>query len=361
MALAYPHRMKPQQFQQIVLRWFDQHGRKDLPWQKSQAPYRVWISEIMLQQTQVTTVIPYFERFMQRFPNVKQLAQAKEDEVLHLWTGLGYYNRARNLLRTAKIIAKQYNNRWPTTVEELSSLPGIGRSTAGAIASMAMQLPTPILDGNVKRLFCRLHGVQGWPGQTKVHNQLWELVEHYMPIERCGNYSQALMDLGATICTRSQPKCQQCPLTKYCQAYKTKLQHLLPNRKPRKTLPVRATVMLMLHDKKGQVLLAKRPPVGIWASLWSFPECPIDEDIKVWCQQRYPCRVQRVTTWPSFRHTFSHFHLDITPVKIDTSHWRPTVSSDTDLIWYSGEQSTIGGLPAPVKALLTQLEVDYDA
>ncbi|MFU8798336.1 MAG: A/G-specific adenine glycosylase, partial [Gammaproteobacteria bacterium] len=244
-----------------ILNWFDKHGRKDLPWQLDITPYRVWISEIMLQQTQVNTVIPYFLRFIGRFPYTKILAEASEDEVLHYWTGLGYYTRARNLQRAAQLIEK---TGFPSELQGLQALPGVGRSTAGAILSIAFKKPAAILDGNVKRVLCRYYAIPETP---------WALAENLLPTARAADYSQAMMDLGATVCTRTKPKCSLCPLTDDCKAHLLSSETNYPPKKQSKHIPVRTTYMLLLCNQRGEVLLEKRPPAGIWGGLWSLPEC----------------------------------------------------------------------------------------
>lgn len=340
-------------FSQSVLRWFDKHGRKHLPWQQSITPYRVWLSEIMLQQTQVTTVIPYFERFIARFPNVDTLAAAPIDEVLHLWTGLGYYARARNLHRCAQTVVTQYGGEFPDTVEALSELTGIGRSTAGAIVSIAHQKRAAILDGNVKRVLARYHAVDGWPGQTDTLNQLWEIAEEYTPKARTRDYTQAMMDMGAIICTRSKPSCDICPLQSGCLAYAQGKQTSYPGKKPKKTLPVKEVQLIMLRNPAGDIWLNQRPPQGIWGGLWSFPELAIDADPKAYVTHMGAKAVEQ-ETWDSYRHTFSHYHLDITPVLIQLAK-TPTRISEASSVWYNLHQPEALGLAAPVKKLLEKL------
>jgi A/G-specific adenine glycosylase len=298
-----------QDFASRVLAWFDQHGRKDLPWQEHINPYRVWVSEIMLQQTQVKTVIPYFERFNAAFPDVHALAAAGEDEVLHLWTGLGYYARARNLHRAAKCVAEHHGGTFPSSVEELSQLPGIGRSTAGAIASIAYRQRAAILDGNVKRVLARYQAVEGWPGSSSVQRRLWDLAEAYTPGDRVADYAQAMMDLGATLCTRARPECERCPLVTDCVAFAHGTQADYPGRKPKKALPVRATTFLMVQSGSGEIWLEKRPGQGIWGGLWCFPEIDRAEAGKNWCIDQWGIEPSAVQTWAPFRHTFSHYHL----------------------------------------------------
>jgi len=340
-------------FSQSVLKWFDKHGRKHLPWQQNITPYRVWLSEIMLQQTQVATVIPYFERFTKKFPTVQRLAAAPIDEVLHLWTGLGYYARARNLHRCAQTVVTQYGGEFPDTVAELSDLTGIGRSTAGAIVSIAFQKRAAILDGNVKRVLARYHAVDGWPGQTDTLNQLWDIAETYTPKKRNNDYTQAMMDLGATVCTRSKPKCDLCPLQSGCIAYAQGEQTRYPGKKPKKELPEKSVQLLMLRNASGEILLQQRPSQGIWGGLWSFPELSLDADAHIHAQDHFG-KVINSEIWNSYRHTFSHYHLDITPVLIQLGKTAQGVASGGHH-WYSLHQPEALGLAAPVKKLLDKL------
>ena len=296
-------------FSAEVLQWFEQHGRKNLPWQHNATPYRVWVSEIMLQQTQVNTVIPYFERFMQAFPGVAQLANADIDEVLHLWTGLGYYARARNLHKTAQIIHRQQNNRFPGTQEELEDLPGIGRSTAGAILSLSMHIRAPILDGNVKRVLSRFAAIEGWSGHSQTLKALWQLAEQFTPKQQVAEYTQAMMDLGATLCTRSKPQCERCPLQSNCVAHNTNSTHLYPQSKPRTKLPTRDAFFLILHNEAGEVLLEKRSAQGIWGGLWSLPQHEDCGQLIDTLSQKLQGQIQRSHDLPALRHSFSHFHL----------------------------------------------------
>lgn len=336
-----------------VLRWYDQHGRKDLPWQKNITAYRVWVSEIMLQQTQVSTVIPYFTRFMQRFPNVKQLANAPVDDVLHLWTGLGYYARARNLHKAAQVVAQEYNGRFPKTVEQLSALPGIGRSTAGAIASIALGQHAAILDGNVKRVLARYHGVEGWPGQTTVANKLWQHAEAATPSERTGHYTQAMMDLGATLCTRTKPACDRCPVQMGCVAAGAGRIADFPGKKPKKTLPEKSLQLLMIRNPAGQLLLEQRPATGIWGGLWSLPELTSGESALHWTETHMGPVMQH-QTMAGWRHTFSHYHLDIHPVVLQLAKPHRAIN-DKAQRWVHPEQPGALGLAAPVKKLIEML------
>lgn len=340
-------------FSAPVLKWFDQHGRKHLPWQQDISAYRVWLSEIMLQQTQVTTVIPYFERFIARFPTVQSLAAAPIDEVLHLWTGLGYYARARNLHKCAQAVVNQHGGEFPSSVEALAELPGIGRSTAGAIVSIAFQKRAAILDGNVKRVLARYHAVEGWPGQLDVAKQLWEIAENYTPKTCANHYTQAMMDMGATLCTRSKPKCEECPLRGGCIAYAQGNPQDYPGKKPKKTLPEKSVQLLMLRNPAGDLLLQQRPAQGIWGGLWSFPELAIDADTQAFAQDHYG-QVIELEQWNSYRHTFSHYHLDITPVLIQLAK-SPSVIGEAATHWYNPHQPDALGLAAPVKKLLEKL------
>lgn len=348
----------PPTFQKLILNWFEQHGRKTLPWQTPATPYRVWISEVMLQQTQVSTVINYFARFMARFPTLKTLAQAPIDDVLHLWSGLGYYARARNLHATAQIVYKNYAGQFPADLEALQTLPGIGRSTAGAILSLGFQQSAPILDGNVKRVLTRLHAIEGWTGQSSVLKQLWVIAETYTPTTKAvAAFNQAMMDLGATLCTPKTPQCPICPLKKHCVAYQQGQSTAYPTPKLRQTLPVRATRLLMLQNKQGEFLLEKRPPVGIWGGLWVFPECPIEMDITQWCQQQLNTTPQQIESWPSFRHTFSHYHLDITPILIKKFKTLTNkVMEQKPFTWYNPNTELRHGIPAPVQRLLEKIK-----
>lgn len=347
--------MTSQHFSHAILMWFDRYGRNHLPWQQHITPYRVWISEIMLQQTQVSTVIPYFERFTQKFPDIAALAKAHEDEVLHLWTGLGYYSRARNLHKSAKIILSNHGSKFPDTFETLRNLPGIGRSTAGAILSIAFNKPTPILDGNVKRVLTRFCAIEDWPSDTKTSKQLWEIAEQYTPKKRVADYTQAIMDLGATVCTRTKPKCTLCPLELDCQAHKQHRETDFPKKKPKKALLTRQIYMLILYNRQGEVFLEKRPPVGIWGGLWSFPECSPDLDINNWCQSTLGYKLKNLMPWPQFRHTFSHFHLDIKPVLAQIQEEMHNIMNADQFVWYNTHQRDVRGLAAPVKRLIDKL------
>ncbi len=338
-----------------VLQWFDHSGRKDLPWQHDINPYRVWVSEIMLQQTQVSTVIPYFLKFMEELPTVEDLAAASDDHVLHLWTGLGYYSRARNLHKTARLVCEQYQGSFPDTVEQLCELPGIGRSTAGAIVSIAFQLPAAILDGNVKRVLARFHAIEGWPGQSAVLKSLWQVAEAHSPEKRVADYSQAMMDLGATLCTRSKPDCPECPLKKDCMANEQASQTQYPGKKPKKTLPVKTTQMLIIKNAEGELLLEKRPPSGIWGGLWVFPQITAEEDPSHFCKDKLGQTPQQLEQWDNHRHTFSHYHLDISPIVITLDVTPSIVMEGDQQLWYNLHQPATIGLAAPIKKLMARL------
>jgi len=343
------------QLSKRLLAWYDHHGRKALPWKLKTSPYRVWVSEVMLQQTQVTTVIPYFERFMQRFPDITTLAAAELDEVLHLWTGLGYYARARNLHRAAREVVESHSGRFPEDLEQVLALPGIGRSTAGAILAQALGQRHPILDGNVKRVLCRLHAVEGWPGDPKVEVGLWRLAEAYTPRARLADYTQAIMDLGATLCRRGQPDCPACPFATECQARLEGRQAELPQRKPAREKPVKATRMLLLLNEKGEVLLQQRPPSGIWGGLWSLPECEPRARVKAWVRRELGLEVEESRKLPPLRHSFSHFHLEIQPLLATTRPAAEGVMEAGATVWYNSRQPDARGLAAPVVKLLQRL------
>jgi len=342
-------------FSERLLNWFDEHGRKNLPWQKNRTAYRVWLSEIMLQQTQVTTVIPYFERFIEAFPTVKDLAAADEDEVLHLWSGLGYYARARNLHKAAKKICAEFAAEFPTNMENMLSLPGIGRSTAAAILAQAHGFRHAILDGNVKRVLSRFHAVQGWPGNKKIETVLWQHAEQHTPQTRLADYTQAMMDLGATLCTRSRPDCESCPLSQSCMALAEQRVTELPTPKPKKNKPIKSARMLVLINDQQQILLEKRPPTGIWGGLWSLPEVAMDADIKAYCQQQWQFKVAEIEDVESFRHTFSHYHFDITPCRVRVKNPSQCVMEAEQQVWYNSTQNHRLGLAAPVQTILNNL------
>ena len=341
-----------------LLHWFDHHGRHDLPWQQDRSPYRVWVSEIMLQQTQVTTVIPYYQRFMARFADVEALAAAPLDDLLHHWSGLGYYARARNLHRAAQQICQQHAGRFPNRLDEVMALPGIGRSTAGAILAIACGQRHPILDGNVKRVLCRYHAIDGWPGTRAVEKALWQLAEAHTPARRVADYTQAIMDLGATLCRRTRPRCQDCPLRQGCLALAHDRQAELPTPRPKKKIPTRQTAMLLLRNPRGETLLQHRPPAGIWGGLWSFPELGAnldDEAIRHWCRDTLGHEIVVESRWPRLRHTFSHFHLDIEPVVANVIAEQLSIAEASPQRWHPVGEPPDFGLAAPVHTLLQRL------
>ena len=338
----------PADFAARVLDWFDAHGRKDLPWQHDINPYRVWVSEIMLQQTQVKTVIPYYERFMQRFPDVADLAAADEDQVLHHWSGLGYYSRARNLHNAAQQVVDNFGGELPADVEQLETLPGIGRSTAGAISAIAFGLRATILDGNVKRVLARHCAIDGWPGKTAVARELWNLAEATTPAHRVADYTQAIMDLGATLCTRSRPRCEDCPVASTCTAKAEGDPARYPGKKPRKTLPVRRADMHIIANSRGEILLEKRPHNGIWGGLWSLPEGPLDKLVLTYIGCLDTAKTSEQL--PPRRHTFSHFHLDMTPVICQASE-TTGIAENRDYRWFDPRATKVG-LAAPIQRLI---------
>lgn len=349
--------MSPLKFQKLILGWFDQHGRKHLPWQKNKIPYRVWVSEIMLQQTQVNTVIPYYETFMRQFPNLSSLANAREDEVLHLWAGLGYYSRARNLHRAAKMIMQEFSGKFPDNLDDLQQLPGIGRSTAGAILSIAYNQQAAILDGNVKRVLTRFLGITEIVTDKNVEKQLWDCAETYAPKQRAADYTQAMMDIGATLCIRGNPQCDRCPLIKSCSAHEQGIAHLLPAKKTSRQIPERRATFLILQNNE-RVLLQKRPPMGIWGGLWSFPEIPDAPEKKIiqyYCKQRLNISVTSFELLNPFRHTFSHYHLDIHPVIIPVKRIPTVIMEDGKQIWYNPQKPESVGLPKPIQLIMRKL------
>ena len=336
-----------------VLAWFDDHGRKDLPWQVAD-PYCVWVSEIMLQQTQVQTVIPYYERFMQSFPDVVTLADSDIDAVLDHWSGLGYYARARNLHAAAQRIRDEHNGRFPDRFDDVCDLPGIGRSTAGAILSLAFNQRHPILDGNVKRVLARHAAIDGWPGKTAVAKALWSEAEERTPTERVANYTQAIMDLGATVCTRTRPLCESCPLQADCIAYESNSISEYPGRKSRKEKPLRQTTMVLAVND-GAIYLERRPPAGIWGGLWSLPELD-DGEVDDWCLARLDLVAAEQRAWDTLRHSFSHYDLDILPVIVHIDGVSRTVADDGNAKWHPLDADPPGGIAAPVRKLIDTLK-----
>lgn len=352
---ALPNSLQPQElFAERLLSWFEQQGRKNLPWQQGITPYSVWVSETMLQQTQVNTVIPYYLKFMASFPSVQILAAASQDQVLHHWTGLGYYARGRNLHKTAQIITDEFNSIFPDTVAQLETLPGIGRSTAGAICAIAYQRAATILDGNVKRVLARQHAVAGWSGHTATNKQLWTLADHYTPKHHSRDYTQAMMDLGATLCTRTQPRCPDCPVSNNCKAFALGQATDYPGKKPKKISPVKQCLFLIIRNPTGEILLEQRPVSGLWGGLWVFPQCDDEFDIKSICT-KFGCKVTAIKQLPPQRHSFSHFHLDYQPVVVEVSP-PSSIMDSCGIVWYNPKLPLEIGTAQPVKQLLENLK-----
>ncbi len=347
--------MADDQFSDRLLVWFNKSGRHDLPWQHDRTPYRVWVSEIMLQQTQVATVIPYYNRFQESFPDVVTLANAPQDDVLHHWTGLGYYARARNLHKTAKIVVEDFKGAFPEALDSLISLPGIGRSTAGAILSLASHQRCPILDGNVKRVLSRYHGVEGWPGKKEVETKLWSYAERHTPKKLVADYTQAIMDLGATLCTRRNPECEACPLQDDCFAYNSLRQHDFPSSKSKAVLPKREAIFAIIENNNGEILLEQRPPSGIWGGLWCFPEFSTDQAVEKTINELYGYKIKNKVEYDSFKHTFSHFHLLIKPVHITLKGQTNRVNDAKLSTWLDISDDSKLGFPTPVVNILKDL------
>ncbi|GAB6035202.1 A/G-specific adenine glycosylase [Galenea microaerophila] len=340
---------KATELSHALLNWFDQYGRHDLPWQQDKTPYRVWVSEIMLQQTQVQTVIPYYQRFMERFPTLQDLAAASQEEVLSYWAGLGYYARGRNLHKAAQQIVQQYGGVFPQTFEEMMALPGIGRSTAGAILSIAGQQRFPILDGNVKRVLARLEAVETWPGERQTEQALWQLADQLTPAERFDDYTQAIMDLGATVCRRSQPNCDQCPWQQNCLAFQRQAVNLYPKPKPKVKKPERHARFWLIEDPQRRIWLQKRPQSGIWGGMWCLPQSEINEDSPSDVPKNLIELIKKAK-WDlqtEFKHTFTHYHLWLHPVKVVLSD-SISIKADNG-VWVSRQSAVKMGLPAPIK------------
>ena len=346
-----------QQFAQDLLAWFDSHGRKNLPWQRSPTPYRVWVSEVMLQQTQVVTVIPYFERFLQRFATLQSLAAAPLDEVLHLWTGLGYYARARNLHACAQALLATRGGEFPDTLDEMMALPGVGRSTAAAILALAYGQRQSILDGNVRRVLARVFGVEGDPSSPGVLKKLWELADVCTPQAEVAAYTQAIMDLGATLCTKVRPDCARCPIHAMCVAAREGRQAHLPGAKPRRQRPSREAILLLAEtDMEGSlaVLLERRPAHGVWGGLWSLPQFASEPEALDWCRREIGGLAPTAQMLPVIDHAFTHFDLRLRPVRVRcTSH--AGVQETDGRIWYRLRAPARIGLPQPIRQLFKRL------
>ena len=333
-------------FADRLLTWWTEHGRHDLPWQTQRTPYRVWVSEIMLQQTQVATVIPYFERFMARFPTLADLAAAPLDDVLALWSGLGYYARARNLHRAAQVCRDAHGGQIPETAEALMALPGIGPSTAHAILAQAWNQRAAILDGNVKRVMARHAGIEGWPGKTAVLNALWQAAEQRTPKHRAADYTQAIMDLGAGICTARKPSCLLCPVHRDCIARETGRIDELPGRKPRAVRREREALFWIIQDPAGRILLQRRPPSGIWGGLWAFPDDP---------ELARDAGPATAATPEPLRHEFTHFRLLMRFERRTASADAASLIKDAELAWFSIDEALAAGLPKPIRSVIEAL------
>lgn len=340
-------------FASRIVDWQKVHGRHDLPWQNTHDPYAIWVSEIMLQQTQVSAVIGYYQRFMQRFPDIAALAAAEQEEVLQYWSGLGYYSRARNLHAAAQAIMHTHHGAFPQDMEAVIALPGIGRSTAAAITAFAFGQRQAILDGNVKRVLARYFGIEGWPGSPANEKHMWQLAEALLPQHDIEAYIQGLMDLGATLCTRRKPACDQCPLQAGCIARETGKTHLLPSPRLRKPVPQRTTTMLLMM-RGNEVLLEKRPAPGIWGGLWSFPEISSHENAQQAAKLRFGLDVDVLPALPSLVHAFTHFTLTITPQPL-LVRGRPQQAMEAGWLWLDIEDASGAALPAPVRKLLRHL------
>lgn len=338
-----------------LLAWWDHHGRKDLPWQRNPTPYRVWVSEVMLQQTQVATVMGYYDRFLAAFPDVVALADAADDAVLHLWSGLGYYARARHLHRAARVVRDEHGGVVPADFATLASLPGIGRSTAGAILALSSGARHAILDGNVKRVLARVFRIAGYPGDTAVARQLWQLAEACTPHERVAHYTQAIMDLGASLCARTRPACSLCPLAAGCAARAAGIADQLPTRRPPKARPRRTTVLILARRPDGAVLLERRPPTGVWGGLWGFPEAAAVDAVAAWCHATLGTAPAETRERPVLQHAFTHFDLDMTPVEAALPAPPPRVMDAGRYLWCDPRAPGQLGLAAPVARLLAAL------
>jgi A/G-specific adenine glycosylase len=353
--------MTTDRFATRLLAWFDVSGRHDLPWQHPRTPYRVWLSEVMLQQTQVATVIPYFLRFVEALPDLKALADAPLDRVLALWSGLGYYSRARNLHGAAKLCVDRHGGELPRDVAALAALPGIGRSTAAAIAAQAWNDRHAILDGNVRRVLARVHGVEGWPGLPAVEKKLWAFAQAHvddpaLPPDRLADYTQAQMDFGATLCTRNRPACIVCPLQDDCIARIEGRQDELPTPRPSKLLPRREAVVLVLRDADGRVLLQRRAPAGVWASLWSLPQFDDEAGADSWLS-RQAADTATLMWLDDIAHGFSHYHLTLRP-RVHRVATAARIADDETLVWVMPADLASLGIPAPVRTLLNRVFED---
>lgn len=346
-------------FASRLLAWFDVHGRHDLPWQQPRTAYRVWLSEVMLQQTQVATVIPYFERFLARFPDFRALAAAPIDDVLALWAGLGYYARGRNLHAAARQIAAVHGGEMPRDFEAVQALPGIGRSTAAAILSQAFGDRHAILDGNVKRVLTRHAGVDGWPGEPAVSKRLWQVAERHLPNERLADYTQAIMDLGATLCTSRAPACTRCPLAADCVALREQRVAMLPTARPARQRPLRTAHLLVIENAAGELLIERRAPAGIWGGLWCLPVAEVDDSIEQLLGERYGLVGGIPQPLAAFRHAFTHFELELRPLRLRVGDTPTAVRERDAQRWINIHRAELPGLPAPVLQFLKRLQQEH--
>ncbi len=355
--------IQPVPFQKKLKQWFMKCGRHDLPWQINPTPYRVWVSEIMLQQTQVITVIPFYARFMARFPTLTELAQADINDVITLWAGLGYYARARNLHKAAIKIMLDHAGILPNTQEGLEALPGVGRSTAGAILSLSGMRAAPILEGNVKRILCRLFGITGVPNDKKVDLKLWEIATHYTPKKTAQSHNQAMMDLGATLCYRTKPLCEQCPFLAVCYAALNQQQSALPERKKKLIKPqIQKWYLLIFY--RNMLRLEKRPPTGIWSNLWVLPEFSTEKDLIYFCQQKFDlkeAKIEKAILHP-VKHSFTHFDMTLHFLQINLT--QPDKKKQPDYFlnepnnkWFLLDENLYNtiGMPAPIQKILKKL------
>ena len=322
----------------------------------STVPYGIWVSEIMLQQTQVQTVIPFYIRFMKRFQDITALANASEDEVLHYWSGLGYYARARNLHKAAKCIRDEYQGEFPEDFDAVVALPGIGRSTAGAILAFSFGQRHAILDGNVKRVLTRYFAIEGYPGKKSIENHLWMLADQLTPTNQVAKYTQAIMDLGAILCTRAKPQCTICPINRQCEARKRDQQTLFPYPKPKVKRPIKSVVMLIIRDEMDGILLLKRPPSGIWGGLWCLPELASPHvGIEAWCAEQLHIQISIGQVLTNVRHVFSHYELDIQPVVCKKIAALPRIGEEQGAKWYDMTATAPIGVPSIVPRILQLL------
>ncbi|MFP3019583.1 MAG: A/G-specific adenine glycosylase [Arsenophonus sp.] len=343
--------MNTLKFSHTVLNWYHYYGRKNLPWQREKSLYHVWLSEIMLQQTKVTTVIPYFKKFINHFPDIISLANSSQDEILYLWTGLGYYARARNLYKSAKQIIEKYNGKFPNKFDQVISLPGIGRSTAGAILSLSENQHFPILDGNIKRILTRYYGIKGWPGKKEIEKKLWDISTLLTPINDAKHFNQAMMDLGAMVCISIKPKCKLCPLQKNCYSFISNSWQNFPTKKSKGQILVKNNWFLILQYK-NLIWLEKRPPSGIWGGLFIFPKFDTINELNDWINDS-GIKYQKIEQLITFRHTFINFYLNIIPIYVNINQFSVFMDK-TKGLWYNLKKDIKIGLAAPVKKLLKE-------